>query len=67
MRSDLYVKVLLTVIAACLMALTFRNVSLIRGVRAAAETKCTGEMRATSAGAMQASLGASYAIEVTCR
>ena len=67
MRSDLYVKVLLTVIAACLMALTLRNVSLIPGVRAATETKCTGEMNATSAGPMQASLGASYAIEVTCR
>ena len=67
MRSDLYVKVLLTVIAACLMALTFRGAAVIPGVRAATETKCTGEMKATSAGPMQASLGATYKIDVTCR
>ena len=48
-----------TVIAACLMALTFRGAAVIPGVRAATETKCTGEMKATSAGPMQASLGAS--------
>jgi len=67
MRADLYIKIVLTIIAACLVALTFRSVSLIPGVRAASETKCTGEMKATSAGAMQASLGASYAIDVACR
>jgi len=67
MRSDLYVKVVLTIIAACLMALAFRGASLIPAVRASTETKCTGEIKATSAGAMQASLGATYKIEVTCR
>jgi hypothetical protein len=66
MRTDLYLKVLLTIIAACLLALTFRSSALIPGVRAATSTKCSGEMRATTAGPMQASLGASYKIEVTC-
>jgi hypothetical protein len=66
MRPDLYVKVLLTIIAGCLVALTFRSGALMSTVRAAASTTCTGDMRATSAGAMQASLGASYAIRVTC-
>jgi hypothetical protein len=67
MRSDLYLKIVLTIIAACLVALTFRSVSLIPGVRAATETRCTGEMNATSTSAMQASLGASYKIDVPCR
>ena len=67
MKSDLYVKFVLTLIAACLLTLTFRGASVIPGLHAAEKTKCTGEMKATSAGAMQASLGASYRIEVTCR
>jgi hypothetical protein len=66
MRTDLFLKVLLTIIAACLLVLTFRSGALIPAVRAAASTKCSGEMRATTAGPMQASLGASYKIEVTC-
>jgi hypothetical protein len=36
------------------------------GVRAVTSTTCTGEMKVTSAGAMQASMGASYRIQVTC-
>ena len=66
MRPDLYVKVLLTIIAGCLIALTFRNVSLIPQARAATPTTCTGEMKAITAGPLQASLGASYRIEVRC-
>jgi hypothetical protein len=66
MRTDLYVRVLLTVIAGCLIALTFRSGSLIPQARAATSTTCTGEMKAISAGPLQASLGASYRIEVTC-
>jgi hypothetical protein len=66
MRPDLYVKVVLTIIAGCLVALTFRGATLMAPVRAVALTTCTGDMRATSAGAMQASLGASYKIQVTC-
>ena len=66
MKSDLYLKVLLTIIAACLVALAVRGGSLMPGVRAGTSTTCTGEMKATSAGAMQASMGASYRIQVTC-
>jgi hypothetical protein len=65
MRPDLYVKVLLTIIAGCLVALTFRG-GVIPGVRAAAPTTCTGEMKATTSGPMQASIGGSYTIRVTC-
>ena len=67
MRSDLYLRVLLTLIAGCLIALTFRSGPLIPQVRAATSTTCTGEMKATSSGPMQASMGSSYKIEVTCR
>jgi hypothetical protein len=66
MRSDLYVRVLLTIIAGCLIALMFRSGSLIPQARAATSTRCTGEMKAITAGPLQASLGASYRIEVTC-
>ena len=66
MTSDLYMKFLLTIIAGCLMALVFRGAALAPRMQAAAATTCTGEMKATSASPMQASLGASYKIQVTC-
>jgi hypothetical protein len=66
MNADLYVRILLTIIAGSLMVLMFHSVSLMPGARAATPTTCTGEMKATSAGPMQASIGGSYKIEVTC-
>ena len=66
MKPDLYVKVLLTIIAACLVALTLGRRSLMPTLRAAAPITCTGDMKATSASQMQAAVGASYRIEVTC-
>ena len=66
MKSDLYVKFLLTLIAGSLIALVFRSAALTPRIQAAAVTTCTGEMKATSASPMQASLGASYKIQVTC-
>jgi hypothetical protein len=66
MRTDFVVKALLTIIAGCLVVLTLRSVALTPTVRAAERTTCTGEMKATSSGAMQASIGASYRISVTC-
>ena len=66
MKADPYVRMLLTIIAGCLMVLMFHSVSLMPRARAATATTCTGEMKATSAGPMQASIGSSYKIEVTC-
>jgi len=66
MKGDLYVRILLTIVAGCLMVLVFHGVSLMPRVRAATSMTCTGEMKATSAGPMQASIGSSYKIEVTC-
>jgi hypothetical protein len=66
MNADLYVRILLTIIAGSLMVLMFHSVSVMPGARAATPTSCTGEMKATSAGPMQASIGGSYKIEVTC-
>jgi hypothetical protein len=66
MKPDLYIRVLLTIIAACLVAGMLQGVSLMPRARAATSTTCTGEMKATSAGPMQASIGSSYQIHVTC-
>jgi hypothetical protein len=66
MKADLYVRILLTIVAGCLMMLTFQRVTLMPRALAATSTTCTGEMKATSAGPIQASIGSSYKIEVTC-
>jgi hypothetical protein len=66
MKTDLYVRIMLTIIAGCLVGLMFHSVSLMPRARAATSTTCTGEMKATSAGPMQASIGSSYKIQVTC-
>ena len=66
MKTDLYVRIMLTIIAGCLMSLMFHSVSLMPRARAATSTTCTGEMKATSATPMQASMGSSYKIQVTC-
>jgi uncharacterized membrane protein len=66
MGSDIFVKALLTIIAGCLVALTLERSALVSNARAAAPTTCTGEMKATGAGPMQASIGSSYSIKVTC-
>ena len=66
MKSDLYVRVMLTIIAGCLLVLAARAITIMPGLRAAAATTCTGDMRATTAGPVQASLGPSYKIDVKC-
>ena len=66
MKTDLDVRCVLTIIAGCLMTLVFHSVSLMPRARAATSTTCTGEMKATNADLMQASIGSSYKIQVTC-
>jgi hypothetical protein len=66
MRTDRYIRILLTIIAGCLVANLWQGLALIPRARATTSTTCTGEMKATSAGPMQASIGSSYKIEVTC-
>jgi hypothetical protein len=66
MKNDVYVRIVLTIIAACLVTLVLRGGTWMSDARAAALTTCKGEMNATSAGPMQAALGASYRIEVRC-
>lgn len=65
MRVDTYTRLVLTIIAACLLALVFRGMGAA-SLHAAGKTRCAGEMKATGANAMQASIGASYRIDVTC-
>ena len=66
MRTDIYLRILLTIIAGCLVANIWQGLSLMPRARAATSTTCTGEMKATSTGPMQASIGSSYKIQVTC-
>ena len=64
MESDFYVKVVLTVIAACLIALTLSNSAR---ARAAERTTCHGELKATATqNPIQASIGGNYKIDVVC-
>lgn len=65
--SDIYLRALLTIIAGALVVLAFRAGPWISTAAAATPVKCEGQMSATGAGPLQASLGASYKIEVTCR
>jgi hypothetical protein len=66
MRSDPYVRAMLTIIAGCLLVLAARAITVMPSVRAATIATCTGDMRATTAGPVQASLGPSYKIDVKC-
>jgi len=64
MTADFYVKVVLTVIAGCLIALTLSN--SVRG-RAAERTTCHGDLKATAtSNPIQASIGGNYKIDVVC-
>lgn len=64
MKSDLYTKVVMTIIAACLVALAWSN---SQRARAAERTTCHGDMKATgSTSPLQASIGSSYKIDVVC-
>jgi hypothetical protein len=66
MKTDVYIRIVLTIIAACLVANVWHGLAVIPTARAATPTTCTGEMKATTAGPMQASIGSSYQIRVTC-
>lgn len=63
MSPDRYMKMLLTIIAVCLVALTFRRGSIIPAARAASSTTCTGELNAF--GEARAIIGG-YKIELSC-
>lgn len=66
-HSDTYLRAVLTIIAGALVALALRAGLWSSTAGAATPVKCEGQMSATGAGPVQASLGASYKIEVTCR
>lgn len=65
MKIDLYVKALLTIIAACLIALVFRSGSALTVAHAASSTTCKGELKANPWGGTEASIGG-YKVELTC-
>ena len=64
MRVDFYTKVILTIIAVCLLALTLRGAPLDAGTPRHSMT-CTGELKANAWGGAEASIGG-YKVDVTC-
>lgn len=65
MRSDTYTKIVLTVIAACLLVLTIRVLNVAPVLRAATSYSCTGELKANAWGGVEATIGG-YTVRVTC-
>lgn len=65
MKQDLYMKVVLTIIAACLAIWALRSGSVVTEVRAQTSLKCTGQVTANAFGGTQALIGG-YAIELKC-
>jgi hypothetical protein len=64
MKSDFYVKVVLTVIAVCLVALTVN--AFTPTIRAAsASTSCTGELKPNAYGGTNPSIGG-YKVSLDC-
>jgi hypothetical protein len=66
MQLDFYTKLLLTVIALCLAALTWRSVAAVSPVAAQGYISCQGELKANSHGGTAAAVGG-YKLQVTCR
>jgi hypothetical protein len=65
MKPNLYVNVLLTLIALCLMVLTLRAVPLIPPAAASAPLKCTGQLKANAWGGTKPEIGG-YTVEIRC-
>lgn len=66
MKTDTYIKFILTIIALCLFALVFGNPPIIKNAVAASVLNCTGEIKANSWGGTEASIGG-YKVNVTCK
>jgi hypothetical protein len=65
MKSDIYTKVVLTIIAACLLVLTFQRAPFVAEARAANSMTCTGELKANAWGGIKEMIGG-YKIQVEC-
>jgi len=66
MTQDLYTKVVLTIIAICLIALTVRLGHLEPVARAQTSLRCTGELTANAWGGTEKIIGG-YSVDVRCR
>jgi hypothetical protein len=64
--ADRYTKIVLTIIAVCLVALVARELTLVEPARALDSLRCDGELRANSWGATEKTIGG-YRVEITCR
>jgi hypothetical protein len=65
MQMDLYTKLILTVIAACLLALVLRDGIGVSPLAAQHAITCHGQMTANEHGGTRASVGG-YQFEVSC-
>jgi len=66
MHADAYTRLILTIIAICLLMLALR--ATVGPVHAAAKTTCSGEMKPMGTDPIHASMSiaGSYQIKVTC-
>lgn len=66
MKQDLYTKVVLTIIAICLITFAVRLGRLEPVVRAQTSFQCTGELKANAWGGTRESIGG-YRVDVNCQ
>ena len=72
MKTDLYVKVVLTIIAACLLMLSVHQLApsasaqIAPSAGAPTSFKCSGELKAGANGGTAAQVGG-YKVELACR
>lgn len=64
-KPDLYMKVVLTIIAICLITLAVRLGHLEPVARAQTSFRCTGELKANAWGGTEPSIGG-YKVDVKC-
>ena len=65
MKSDIYTKVVLAIIAGCLLVLTFQRAPFVAEARAANSMTCTGELKANAWGGIEATIGG-YKVRIEC-
>ena len=66
MKTDTYTRIVLTVIAACLLVLTARTLGVEPVAHASQEMTCKGELTANGFGGVQPISGG-YSVNVRCQ
>ena len=65
MQTDRYTKVVLTIIAGCLLLIVGKNMKIMPEARAATAITCNGELKANAWGGIKESIGG-YKVQIEC-